>query len=633
MSKDSRERPKGDKGRCTKTNSKRRYSKKRKWHGKNKSKQYVETTTARHAESQNQSSNDENPTDVIPLNTEEPQEPLPPLDLSIAKIVDIEVDDVATTGPETSTTTPAVEKIEELSGYCFIDLSILNTAFNFTACPSCLSTGSLKLSDYVNCKKGLSRMLQLSCGSCPYQSKFRTSKEIDRIVKGDGDKNKGGNKYMEVNARAVYGMRAIGAGHKQLEKFCSYMNMPEPMNIRAFNNMSNRLRDAVRGVAEKSMESVANELHKDADDVAVSIDGTWQRRGFTSTLGVVTAISVDKGKVLDCSIMSKSCKGCTRMEKIRKTDTALYDTMKANHKCNMNYSGSSPNMEKIGALKLYGNSKKKGLYYTSFFGDGDSKSFGAVKNFYGPTKPVKKFECIGHYQKRIGCRARKLRKDKKLGGKGRLTVAKIDMLQNYFGIALRQNVGNLKGMKQACMASLYHCCGYHDTCPKGPKTWCQFQKDKQDGTNIFKNRHFLDVDIRKELLPIYNDLCRDEMLSKCLHGKTQNANESYNGMIWNRVPKHTHVGLTNLSFGVYDAIAHFNYGQKATIDVFHALNIAPGTNTTRGCMTANRNRKRQRAYKLLESTKKRRKILRHDKKTRQDNCIEQEGDTYEAGGF
>lgn len=74
-------------------------------------------------------------------------------------------------------------------------------------------------------------MLQLSCDSCPYQSKFQTSKEIDRVVKGYGDKNKGGNKFIEVNARVVYAMRAFGAGHKQLEKFCSCMSMPEPMNI------------------------------------------------------------------------------------------------------------------------------------------------------------------------------------------------------------------------------------------------------------------------------------------------------------------------------------------------------------------------------------------------------------------
>ena len=36
-------------------------------------------------------------------------------------------------------------------------------------------------------------------------------------------------------------------------------------------------------------------------------------------------------------------------------------------------------------------------------------------------------------------------------------------------------------------------------------------------------------------------------------------------MIWNRIPKATHVGINNLSLGVYDAIAHFNYGMKTTI--------------------------------------------------------------------
>ena len=56
--------------------------------------------------------------------------------------------------------------------------------------------------------------------------------------------------------------------------------------------------------------------NNDTNDAAVSIDGTWQRKGFTSTLGVV--ISVDNGKVLDCVILSKSCKGCTRMEGVEK---------------------------------------------------------------------------------------------------------------------------------------------------------------------------------------------------------------------------------------------------------------------------------------------------------------------------
>ena len=46
----------------------------------------------------------------------------------------------------------------------------------------------------------------------------------------------------------------------------------------------------------------------------------------------------------------------------------------------------------------------------------------------------------------------------------------------------------------------------------------------------------------------------DSLLSKCLDGKTQNQNESLNGMIWERVPKGTFVGSEVLQLGVYDAV-------------------------------------------------------------------------------
>ena len=66
------------------------------------------------------------------------------------------------------------------------------------------------------------------------------------------------------------------------------------------------------------------------------------------------------------------------------------------------------------------------------------------------------------------------------------------------------------------------------------------------------------MDISATVYPAYNDLWKRENLSKCLHGRTQNTNESFNGIIWNRVPKVGHVGIDILSLGVYDAIAHFN---------------------------------------------------------------------------
>ena len=55
----------------------------------------------------------------------------------------------------------------------------------------------------------------------------------------------------------------------------------------------------------------------------------------------------------------------------------------------------------------------------------------------------------GHVQKRIGSRLRKLKSSNKglklgdgkgLAGKGSLTDAKIDLLQNYYGLAIRENL-------------------------------------------------------------------------------------------------------------------------------------------------------------------------------------------------
>jgi len=51
--------------------------------------------------------------------------------------------------------------------------------------------------------------------------------------------------------------------------------------------------------------------------------------------------------------------------------------------------------------------------------------------------------------------------------------------------------------------------------------------------------------------PNYKDLQSDELLSKCLHGSTQNANESLHDVIWTCVLKQTFVSkkkLLNLEF-------------------------------------------------------------------------------------
>ncbi|GFV70131.1 uncharacterized protein TNCV_4337401 [Trichonephila clavipes] len=90
-------------------------------------------------------------------------------------------------------------------------------------------------------------------------------------------------------------------------------------------------------------------------------------------------------------------------------------------------------------------------------------------------------------KKRVGSRLRKLKKNTKgLGGKGKLTDKFIDKLQNYYGIAIRSNVGCLEKMQSAVIAAFFHCCSsnqnpLHGQCPTGKDSWCKYKQALCDG--------------------------------------------------------------------------------------------------------------------------------------------------------
>ena len=210
----------------------------------------------------------------------------------------------------------------------------------------------------------------------------------------------------------------------------------------------------------------------------------------------------------------------------------------------------------LGAKRIFERSiEKHNLRYTKCLGDGDSKSFTSVKSTY-PGIEVQKLECVGHIQKRVGTRLRNLKKNvKNLGGKGKLTNKTIDLLQNYYGIAVRSNVGNLKGMQNNICAALFHVASsktnnYHSAyCPPGESSWYKYQRDKSAGTSTYKPGHGLPLEIIKHVKPIFAELSKETLLSKCLHGKTQNQNESYNALIWERLPKLSMSRLPSSSLG------------------------------------------------------------------------------------
>ena len=109
---------------------------------------------------------------------------------------------------------------------------------------------------------------------------------------------------------------------------------------------------------------------------------------------------------------------------------------------------------------------------------------------YGDDTTVDKYECVGHYQKRVGTRLLNLKK--RTPGLKELTKPIINKLQNYFGIALRSNLTTVVDMGKAIFASFLHVqrkiTGMTSVTPLGASTK-EIEKTKKISTNPVKDFH------------------------------------------------------------------------------------------------------------------------------------------------
>lgn len=194
----------------------------------------------------------------------------------------------------------------------------------------------------------------------------------------------------------------------------------------------------------------------------------------------------------------------------------------------------------------------------------------------------------------------------------------INTLQNYYGMAIRQNIENLYDMKKSVAAVLFHCsettdiANRHKFCPCSSESWCKYQRDQLTGENTYKERITIPSAIVKVLKPIFShaDLGNDELLKKCLHGETQNPNESFHNMIWKWCSKRVFVGRTVLETAVTSAIIAFNDGEQRLARVFEKLGIEKGGHSIAGLNRADSQRIQDANRKSSEPVKKRRKKLR-----------------------
>ncbi|KAL8625366.1 hypothetical protein ACOMHN_044509 [Nucella lapillus] len=115
------------------------------------------------------------------------------------------------------------------------------------------------------------------------------------------------------------------------------MNLPAPVCKSSYSIINKTLEKATSTVQGECMARAASIEHRlteetedDVRDIDVSVDGTYMTRGHSSKIGVVTAIGLENGNVLDSGTKSKVCKSCDYWEKQDQTSDR-FEQWQGNH--------------------------------------------------------------------------------------------------------------------------------------------------------------------------------------------------------------------------------------------------------------------------------------------------------------
>ena len=192
--------------------------------------------------------------------------------------------------------------IQPVSGHSLINLVNLNNLlFQAAICSNCKNKNShLQMYENVNKRKGLAQIVFTKCSYCAH---------VVEVCSSSTD----GNCAYDTNIKSVHAA-CHGMGYAGLKKVSASLDLPEPVSKKPLNNICKNLSKAsfenaatyMKNLGDKLFNSIQQEDPENIElsdtlraDVAVSVDGTWQKRGHTSRIGAVFIISIDTGEVLD----------------------------------------------------------------------------------------------------------------------------------------------------------------------------------------------------------------------------------------------------------------------------------------------------------------------------------------------
>ena len=135
-----------------------------------------------------------------------------------------------------------------------------------------------------------------------------------------------------------------------------------------------------------------------------------------------------------------------------------------------------------------------------------------------------------------------LKKTKKALLDRKLTEHAIKKIGSTYASNLKRAAPDVEKMREAVLGGIFHMAStdenpQHKYCPKGPESWCKYERAVAKGEEPPKHQPSFKHDILPVIYPIILRLIDRDLLKRCSRMKTQNANESFNAAVWRRCPK------------------------------------------------------------------------------------------------
>ena len=530
----------------------------------------------------------------------------------------------------------------DAGSYELIHSSFLKDLLSSLSCPTCNSLG---LTYDIPFTQGMASKYVVKCENCADDNVFTgyTSPLV--------------GKRRDINVRTVLGSRESGVSHPRLKTLFSLMNVAVPLCASTYDTISQEVhlaslkaaedvqKEAAAYIAEqyrngtfKSLNTAKSELGYPV--TAVTFDGAWQTRGFSSHTGIGVACDLETGLCLDTEVMSNFCTGCLSAPEV---DTPAFDMWKVQHKpkCSNNHLGSSGSMEMAAAVKIFNRSiEKLQLLFGTMLCDGDGKSFDKIKcDVCSYDIDCEKEDCVNHIAKRMYNALIKLKKSNPRLFNRRLTEYMICKITNTYATNLRRGAPSVEDMRQCVLGGVFHMAATDDTpnmhkyCATGPESWCGYQRAVAKNEKPPHHKPTYTPEILSAIYPTVQRLIEPELIKRCARMLTQNNNESFNSTVWKRAPKTEYRGKRSIETAVALAVLNFNCGAPGITRVLGNLNLQLNQRLkdhidrrTAQAVSAAR-------CKQKHLSKWKRKTLKLVNRTRDQKRATQEGVTYGAGEF